>query len=199
MVERNQPHIGLRVLAIGNDAAILDAADHRLHDGMIDAHHREAVERDVLDEIAERLLHGLERFEVIEMFGIDIGDDGHVCRQFQKRAVALIGFHHHPFARAKARIGAVSIDDAAIDDGRIEIAGIEQRRDHRGGGRLAVGSGDGDAGLEPHQFGQHFGAAHHRHATAARRHQFGIVALDRRRHYDDVGARHILALWPTST
>ncbi len=57
MIERNQPHIGLRVLAIGDDAAILDAADHRLHHRMIDAHHRETVERNVLDEIAERLLH----------------------------------------------------------------------------------------------------------------------------------------------
>ena len=60
MVEIDQPHVGLRVLAVGDDAAVLDAADQRLHHRMVGAHHREAVERHVLDEGAERLLHRLE-------------------------------------------------------------------------------------------------------------------------------------------
>ena len=166
----------------------------RLHHRMIDAHHGKAVERHVLDEIAERVLHRLERLEVIEMLRVDIGDDGDVGRQFQKRAVALVGFHHHPLAGAQPRIGAVGIDDAAIDHGRIEIAGIEQGRDHRGGRGLAVGARDRNAAFEPHQFGQHFGAAHHRNALGARRHQFRIVALDRGRDHDDVGAVDVLGL-----
>ncbi len=49
---------------------------------MVDAHHREAVERHVLDEVAKCVLHRLEGLEVIEMFGIDIGDDGDIGRQF---------------------------------------------------------------------------------------------------------------------
>jgi hypothetical protein len=59
-LEIDQPHIGLRVLAIGDDAAVLDLADQRLHHRMIDAHHRKTVERHVLDEVAERILHGVE-------------------------------------------------------------------------------------------------------------------------------------------
>ena len=166
----------------------------RLHHGMIDAHHGKAVERHVLDEIAERVLHRLERPEVIEMLGIDIGDDGDIGRQLQERAVALVGLHHHPVAGAQPRIGAVGVDDAAIDHGRIEIAGIEQGRDHRGRRGLAVGAGDRDAAFQPHQFGQHFGAAHHRDALGARRHQFRIVALDRGRDHDHVGAVDVLGL-----
>ena len=53
MIEIDEPHVGLRILAVGDDAAILDAADQLLHDRMIGAHHREAVERHVLDESAE--------------------------------------------------------------------------------------------------------------------------------------------------
>ncbi len=59
---------------------------------------------------------------------------------------------------------------------------------------LAVGAGDRDAAFQPHQFGQHLGAPHHRNALGARRHQFGIVALDRGRDHDDVGAVDILGV-----
>jgi hypothetical protein len=48
---------------------------------MVDAHHGEAVERQVLDEGSERRLDGVERAEMVEMFGVDIGDDGDVGRQ----------------------------------------------------------------------------------------------------------------------
>ena len=141
-----------------------------LHDRMIGAHHREAVERHVLDEGAERVLHRVEGLEVIEMLGIDIGDDGDVGRQLQEGAVGFVGLHHHPVAGAEPRVGAVGVDDAAVDHGRIEVAGVEQRRDQRGGRGLAVGAGDGDAAFQPHQFGQHLGAAHHRQrAWRARR------------------------------
>ena len=142
----------------------------------------------------ERVLHGLEGLEMIEMLGIDIGDDRDLGRQLQERAVALVRFDHHPVARTETRVGAIGIDDAAIDHGGIEAAGIEQRRDHRGRGGLAVGAGDGDAALQPHQLGQHLGAAHHRNAPFARRRQFRIVALDRGGDHDDLRAVDVLRL-----
>ena len=164
--EIDQPRIGLRVFAIGDDAAVLDLADQRLHHRMIDAHHGETVERHVLDEVVERLLDRIERLEVIEMFGIDVGDDHDIGRQFQEGAVALVGLHHHPVAGAETRIGAIGVDDAAIDHGGIEAAGIEQGCDHRRGRGLAVGARDRHAAFQPHQFGEHFGAPHHRNAAA---------------------------------
>ena len=144
----------------------VDAADQRLHYRMVGAHHREAVERDVLDEVAERILHGVEGLEMIEMLGIDIGDDRDVGRQLQESAVGLVGLDHHPVARTQPRVGAIGIDDAAVDHGRIEAAGFEQRRNQRGGRGLAVGAGDGDAAFQPHQLGQHLGAPHHRQRAA---------------------------------
>ena len=141
-------------------------SDQQLHHRMVGAHHREAVERHVLDESAERLLHRVEGLEMIEMLGVDVGDDGDVGRKLQEGAVGLVGLDHHPVAGAEPGIGAIGVDDAAVDHGRIEAAGVEQRRHQRGRRGLAVGAGDRDAALEPHQLGQHLGAAHHRQALA---------------------------------
>ena len=194
VAEIGEPHVGLRIFAVGDDAAVLDAADQALHDRMIGAHHGEAVERHVLDEGAERILHRDEGLEVVEMLGVDVGDDGDVGRQLQERAVGFVGLDHHPVAGAEPGVGAVGVDDAAVDHGRIEIRGIEQRRDERRRRGLAVGAGDGDAAFQPHQLGQHLGAAHHRQALLAGGNEFRVVALDRRRHHQHLGAVEVLRL-----
>ena len=54
-VMAREAHVGLRVAAIGDDAAVLDVRDQRLHFRMIGAHDAEAVERHVLDELPESL------------------------------------------------------------------------------------------------------------------------------------------------
>ena len=169
MVEIGEPHVGLRVFAIGDDAAVLDPSDQQLHHRMVGAHHGEAVERHVLDESAKRLLHRVEGLEMIEMLRVDVGDDGDVGRKLQEGAVGFVGLDHHPVAGAEPRIGAVGVDDAAVDHGGIEPAGVEQRGHERRRRGLAVGAADRDAALEPHQLGQHLGAAHHRQALGARR------------------------------
>ena len=166
--------------------------DQRLHFRMVGAHHAEAVERHVLDELAEGLAHLVESAVVVEMLGIDIGDDGDVGRQLQEGAVALVGLDHHPFALAHAGIGAVGVDDAAIDHGRVEPAGFEQRRDHRGRRRLAVRAADGDRLAEAHQLGQHLGAPHDRQQLLARGLQLRIGFLDRGRDDHDFGVAEVL-------
>ncbi len=174
-------HVGLGGKAIGDHPAVADPGDHRLHFGMIDAQHRRAVERHVLDEFDKGLLHRVEAAVVIEVFGIDVGDDRDRAVEPQERAVALVGLDHHPFAGAEPGVGTVAVDDAAVDHRGIDPAGIEQRGDHAGGGGLAVGAGDRDRALQPHQFGEHFGAAHDGNAGFERGGDFGVVALDRGR------------------
>ena len=187
----DRAHRRLRAHAVGDDAPVLDPADQRLHLRMVDAHHGEAVEGHVLDELAEGVADPVEAAVVVEMLGVDVGDQRHVDRQPDEGAVGLVGLDHHPVGRAHPRIGAVGVDDAAIDHGRVEAAGIEQRRDHRGGRRLAVRAGDGDRLLEPHQLAEHLGAAHHRQEPLAGELQLGIVALDRRGDDDDLGVAEI--------
>jgi hypothetical protein len=187
MGEIQEPHVGLRVLAIGDDAAIGDLTDQDLHHRMVRAHHGEAIERHVVNEGAEGALHGIERHEMIEMLGIDVGHDGNVGRQLEKGAVGFIGLDHHPVAGTEPRIGAVGVDDTAIDDRRIEAAGIDQRSNERCRGGLAVRPGDGDATLEPHQLGQHLCAPHDRQPFGARSRELRIIALDRSRHHHHRG------------
>ena len=58
-------------------------------------------------------------------------------------------------------------------------ARIEQRGNQAGRGGLAVGARHCHRAFQPHQFGQHFRTAHHRHAVFERGDHFGVVALDR--------------------
>ena len=81
MIEINKTHVGLRVLAISENAAIFQLADQGVHHRMISAHDRETVERHVLDEGAECLLHGVEGMEMVEMLWIDVRHNGDVSRQ----------------------------------------------------------------------------------------------------------------------
>ena len=153
MIEVEQAHVRLRILAVGDDAAVGDLTDQHLHHRVVGTHYGEAIEWHILNEGAESLLHRLEILEMVEVLGIDIGDDGHVGGQLQERAVGFVRLDHHPVTGAKARIRPVGVDDAAVDNGRIESARIDQRGDKGGRGRLPMRAGDCDAALEPHQLG----------------------------------------------
>src|SRR4029434_9955794 len=124
------------------------------------AHDREAIEGHVLDEGAECVLHGIESTEMIEMLRIDVGDNGYVRGQLQKRAVGFIGLDNHPIAGAQPCIGAVRIDEAAVYHRWVETASIEQGRNKRSRGCFAMGAGYRHTAFQPHQFRQHLGAPH---------------------------------------
>ena len=98
MIEIDETHVGLRIFAVSEDATVFQPADQRLHHRMIGAHHRKAIERNVLDEGTEGILHRLEGMEMVEMLGVDIGDDGDVGRKLEEGAVGFVGLHHHPIA-----------------------------------------------------------------------------------------------------
>jgi hypothetical protein len=55
----------------------------------------------------------------------------------------------------------------------------EYRGNNRGGGRLAVCTGDRDAVLQPHQLGEHFRTGNNRDLVFVRFDDFRIVGLDR--------------------
>ncbi len=190
-VDVQKTHVGLRILAIGEDPAILDPPDKLLHGRMVVAHDGEAVERQVSDQRQKGVLDRVEGLEVVEVLGIDVGDDHDVGRELEERPVALVGLDHHPVPGAEPRVGAIGVDDAPVDHGRVESGRLEQRRHERGGRRLAVGAGDRDALLEPHELGEHFGAANDRNAPRARRENFRIVALDGGRNDGDRGLAEI--------
>ena len=121
------------------------------------------------------------------MLRVDVGDDGDVGGKLEEGPVGFVGLDHHPVAGAQPGVGAVGIDDTAVDHGGIEAAGVDQRGDERGGRGLAVRPCDGNAALEPHQLGQHLGAAHDRQALGTCGNELRVVALDRGRHHHHLG------------
>jgi hypothetical protein len=112
------PDHGLRVDAIGHQPPVIDRGHQPLHLGVVEADGGEAVEGDVLDEVHERLPHPVEVAVVVQMLGVDVGDDGHRRLQAQEAAVALVGLDHDPVAVADLGVGAVGVDDAAVDHRR---------------------------------------------------------------------------------
>src|SRR3546814_7241653 len=83
-------NVGLRRKAIGDDAAIADARDDRLHLGMVEAEHRGAIEGHILDKLDEGVLDCVEAAIMVEMFGIDVGDDRDRAIEAKEAAVALV-------------------------------------------------------------------------------------------------------------
>ncbi len=73
-------------------------ADKLLHGRMVEAHDRETVEGNIFDESAKSLLDRLESSEMVEVFGIDIGDDRDIGGKFKESAVAFVGLDDHPIA-----------------------------------------------------------------------------------------------------
>ena len=94
--------VGLRRESVGDDAMIRQPRDHLLHLGMVDAQHREAIERNIGNELVVAGDHRLGAAPMVQMFRIHIGDDGDDRRQAQERSVAFVGLDHHPVAAAHA-------------------------------------------------------------------------------------------------
>src|SRR5262249_54632159 len=144
VIEIGETNVGLRIFPVSKNAPILKFSNQRLYNGMIGTHDRKAVKRNVLDKGAECILHGVEGAKVVEMLGIDVRYDGDVSRKLQEGTVRFIGLDNHPISRAKPRVGAICIDDTAIDHGWIQATGVEQRCDQRGRGRFSVRARDGN-------------------------------------------------------
>src|SRR3546814_16678679 len=81
---------------------------------MVEAQNGRAVKGHILHELDKGVLHPGEIAVVIEMFGVDVSDDGDGAVQPEEGAVALVGLNHHPFALAQPGVGAIAVDDAAV-------------------------------------------------------------------------------------
>ena len=116
---------------------------------------------------------------MVEMFGIDIGHHCNIGGQLEESAVGFVGLHHHPVALAHAGIGAIGVDDAAIDHRWVHAARIKQRADHGCRRRLSMRAANGDGVAEAHEFGQHLRPANQWNGTLARLDALGIVFRNR--------------------
>ena len=180
-------HVGLRSEAVAENVP-RHFGSQRGDFGVVDAQHRQPVERQPVQEFGERHAHAFKIAAVIlQVIRVDIGDHRDLRIQAQEAAVAFVCFGDQPVATTEPRIGTGRQQLPADHEGGVHAAFREHTGDQRGRRGLAVGAGNRDPALEAHQLRQHFRARHHRNAMRARGQQLDVVGLDRARHHDHVG------------
>ena len=91
-----------------------------------------------------------------------------------KRGIAIAGTHGKTTTTS---LVASVLAEAADDEGGVHAGLGQDAGDERRGRRLAMRAGNGDAGLQAHQLGQHHGARHHGDAPGTRSDHLGVVTL----------------------
>src|SRR5690606_37581170 len=143
-------HVSLRIIAIGDNTPVFNPTNERLNFRMIKAHDTEAIEGHILYKLTKCGPNIFKTTIVIKMLGIDVGNHRNISRQFQESAVAFVSLYNHPVTFAHTSIGAIGIDNAAIDYSRIQMPSIQQCRDHRGGGGFAMRATNGNGMTKTH-------------------------------------------------
>src|SRR5437667_165332 len=178
------------------DEALLEARDQHLDVRLVEAQHRRAVERHLVDEGQEAFPDRVERAPVVEVLGVDRRDHGDGRREGEERAVRLVGLGDEEVALTEPGVASEARPAAADDDRRIVAALGEDCPDHRRRRRLSVRAGNGNAVLESHQLGQHLCAPNGRDGAMASGLDLHVVGGHGGRIDDDVGALHVAGLVP---
>jgi hypothetical protein len=138
----------------------------------------------------------LDRAPMLHMLGVDIGDDGDGGGQAVEGAVALVGLDHHPFALPHPRVGAVGVDDAAIDHRRVDAAGSSSAATI-----VVVVVLPWVPATATLDFSRISSASISARRTTGRPRgaggvELGVAGLDRRGDHHDLGASRFSARWP---
>ncbi|MNU98277.1 hypothetical protein D3C71_883820 [compost metagenome] len=188
----DRAYVAVVAKAVGNGRT-LDLRQDFAHDRIVQAHHRQTVERQVVQELDEGFLQLVEVTVVgRHVVGVDVGDHGHQRLQVQEAGVAFVGFGDQVTAGAELGIGARGIQTATDDERRVQATGSEHRSDQAGGGGFAVGTGDGDAVAVAHQLSQHFCARHYRNTAFQRGGDFRVGRVHGARHHQHVSSGSVL-------
>jgi hypothetical protein len=111
---------------------------------------------------------------VVQVVGLDVGDDRAVRGQQQEGAVALVGLGDEDVALAGVRVAARLVEVAADGEGGVHAAGLHRDGEHRGGRGLPVRAGHGDAALAGHHRGQRHRTRQHPQAPLAGGGELGL-------------------------
>lgn len=179
-------HAGLLAEPVGQDRTP-DLRQQIAHHRVVEAQHRKAVERQVMQKFQEAATQRPEIAPVgTQVIGVDVGDHGHHRLQIQERGVALVGLRDQVAPAAEARVAAGAVQAPADDKGRVAPRLGQQGRDQAGRGGLAVSPGDRDPVTETHQLGEHLGARDHRDAARPRPRDLRVLRPDRGGHHHHI-------------
>ena len=151
----------------------------------------------MLEEVHEGLLEAREIVAVgFHVIGIDVGHHRDHRIEQQEGGVRLVRLGDQEVALAEPCIGASRVELATNHEGRVHAALGEDAGDQRGGGGLAVGAGNGDSLLEPHQLGEHLRTRHDWHMTRPGGGHFRVVVLHRGRGHHRIRTLDIRSVVP---
>ncbi|MNI15165.1 hypothetical protein D3C73_684570 [compost metagenome] len=185
-------HVAVFAEAVG-DGRTLDLREDFTHHRIVQAHHCQTVERQVVQELDEGFLQLVEVTVVgRHVVGVDVGDHGHQRLQVQEAGVAFVGFGDQVAAGAKLGIGARGIQAATDHECRVQATGGEHRSDQAGGRGFAVGTGNGDTVAITHQLSQHLCTRYHRNAAFQRSSDFRVGRVHGARHHQYVSGGGVL-------
>jgi hypothetical protein len=143
----------------------------------------------VAQELLEGLVDVLFRTVMVQMVVFDVRNDRNVWMEFEERAVAFVGFGHHPRTLAVPGVAAERPHVPADDDGRIQACFFGNDGNHGACRRLPVGAGYGHApgAFLVQQFLQDVAAVQDRNAFGFGGDQFHVVVVDGAGHDDGIG------------
>jgi hypothetical protein len=145
------------------------------------------------EELVERGGETREAAVVVEVVGLDVGDDAGFGGELEERAVALVGFDHEPFTLVVRGVGADLVEIAPDDEARPPTGGAQDQRQHRRRCRLAVTAGDGDGPVRRGQRAERVGTSQHGQAAFEGGANLGVRVGDGRRDDHRVEVRrHVL-------
>ena len=196
----DEPVVGVRGLAVPADARGIQARRDGLRARVVRAGQHHA--GDPPAERGERRLDVRQARVVVQVVGLDVGDDRDVGREQQERPVALVRLGDEVQAGAVLRAEPGLGEDPADDVARVGAAFAQHRGEHGGGGGLAVRPRDRDHPPAGHDRGQRRRPVQHPHPAPGRLGQFRVVRPDGAGHHQRVAgaeAAELPAACPTCT
>ena len=187
--ERDEPRVGAVGPPVGahRDPAPARGLGERRGAGVVDAGDERAAGRDAAEELVERGDVGGGAAVVVEVVGLDVRDDRDLRRVRQEGRVALVGLDDEDVAGALVGAGAGGGQVAADRERRVEPAVLQRHGEHRRGGGLARGAGDGGQPAPAGERGQRRGAVLDGEAALAGGGELGVALPDRGGHHDGGG------------
>ena len=153
--------------------------------GLIAACHDDAIFGNKAHEVVELVVDLVKVLVVVEVVGLDVGDEHRLGRQIRERLVGLVRLDDVMVAGAGVGVGAVGAHDAADKEGGVGAQRIERAGEHGRRGGLAERAGHGER-IEAHaEMREHLGAMPDLKAATARLDELGVVLEDGRGNDDD--------------
>lgn len=157
LLENTHAEVCLSVFSVSVDPT-LDARQHRAKALIVHTRRGRSIEGHAIHEFDKSSVYVFHVAVAIHVLAIQVCNDAQHGGEFQKGAVALVGFDDEVLRVSEPCIRAERVDTTADHNCWIKAAAGKYGGDHAGGRGLAVHAGDGYAVFQPHELGEHFGA-----------------------------------------